>query len=202
MNIFDDIKSPVLLWLKAGLFGLLTVVAGVMLIAADNRRYEVGLLAICVWAACRFYYFFFYVLDHDVGGDKNASIFAMFAKLFSKQKGGGEPHPNVIDTPVENLFNNLPRHLPEEVTETLAKSQHVRIERIVSTGQAGPDGFWYDQPEHEWVVVLQGEAVLEFENHSQRLSPGDHVLIPPQQKHRVASTSDQEPTVWLAVYYF
>ena len=101
-----------------------------------------------------------------------------------------------------NLFEKLPHNLPEELTETLAKSQHVRIERIVSTGQASPDGFWYDQPEHEWVVVLKGEAVLEFENHSQQLFPGDHVLIPPRQKHPVASTSDQEPTVWLAVFYF
>ena len=100
-----------------------------------------------------------------------------------------------------NLFDNLPRRLPNELKETLAMSQHVRIERIVSTGQASPDGFWYDQPEHEWVVVLKGEAVLEFENHSQPLSPGDYILIPPHQKHRVASTSDQEPTVWLAVFY-
>jgi len=80
MNIFDDIKSPLLLWLKGWLFGLMAVLAAVMLmafVAPDNRWYAVGLLAICVWAACRFYYFFFYVLDHYVGGDKNASIFAM-----------------------------------------------------------------------------------------------------------------------------
>ena len=203
MNIFDDIKSPLLLWLKGGLFWLLAVVAAVMLMATDNRWYEVGLLAICVWAACRFYYFFFYVLDHYVGGDKNASIFAMLVKLLSKPspKTLSVPTPPVADLPVKNLFADLPRYLSEELTETLAMSPHVRIERIVSTGQASPNEFWYDQTEHEWVVVLQGEAVLEFENGSQRLLAGDHVLIPPHQKHRVASTSDRESTIWLAVFY-
>ena len=201
MNIFGDIKSPLLLWLKGGLFGLMAVMAAVMLVATGNRWYEVGLLAICVWAACRFYYFFFYVLDHYVGGDKNASIFAMLVKLLSKQKALSAPTPPAADLLTANLLENLPRHLSEELTETLAMSQHVRIERIVSTGQASPAGFWYDQSEHEWVVVLQGKAVLEFESHSQRLLPGNHVLISPHQKHRVASTSDQEPTVWLAVFY-
>ena len=202
MNILDDIKSPLLLWLKAGLFGLLAIVAAVTLIVADNRWSKVVLLAICIWAACRLYYFFFYVLDHYVGGDKNASLFAMLVKGFRKPGTSAAPTQPVVDLPLEkNLFGSLPHHLPEELTETLVLARHVRIERIVSTGQAGPDGFWYDQPEHEWVAVLQGEAVLEFENHSRRLSPGDHVLIPPRQKHRVASTSDQEPTVWLAVFY-
>ena len=100
-----------------------------------------------------------------------------------------------------NLFADLPCHLSAELTETLVMSKYVRIERIVSTGQSSPAGFWYDQPEYEWVVVLQGEAALEFENHSQPLFPGDHVFIPPHQKHRVASTSAHEPTVWLAVFF-
>ena len=88
MNLFDDIESPLLLWLKGWLFGLMAVMAAVMLLAfvtPDHRWYAVGLLAICVWAACRFYYFFFYVLDHYVGGDKNASLFAMLAKLLRRK---------------------------------------------------------------------------------------------------------------------
>ncbi len=102
-----------------------------------------------------------------------------------------------------NLFAGLPQSLPEEWVENLAVSKNVRIERIVSTGQASPPGFWYDQPEHEWVVVLRGEAILEFEGETepQRLSPGDYVVIPAHRKHRVAWTSPDEPTVWLAVFF-
>ena len=82
MHLFDDIKSPVLLYLKGGLFGLLAIMAGTLVVFTDNHWYEVVFLVICVWASCRFYYFLFYVLDHYVGGDKNASVFAMILKLY------------------------------------------------------------------------------------------------------------------------
>lgn len=101
-----------------------------------------------------------------------------------------------------NLFEDLPARLPEELTSVLAESQHVRIERIVSTGQGSPDDFWYDQSEHEWVVVLQGAAVLEFEDNRQLpMNAGDHVLISAHERHRVQSTSPDETTVWLAVFF-
>lgn len=103
---------------------------------------------------------------------------------------------------MNNLFHNLPSDLPEELTTVLTNTEHVRIERIVSTGQASPDGFWYDQAEHEWVAVLSGQAVLKWESGDvQELKPGDFVLIPAHQKHRVESTSPHEPTVWLAVFF-
>ena len=97
----------------------------------------------------------------------------------------------------------LPARLPEELVETLAAGKHVRIERIVSTGQASPEGFWYDQEEIEWVVVLKGEAKLLFEGDAQpiHLKPGDHVTIPAHRRHRVEWTTPKEPTVWLAVFY-
>ena len=101
-----------------------------------------------------------------------------------------------------NLFTDLPTTLPEELVEVLAENQHVRIERIVSTGHASPEGFWYDQDEAEWVVVLKGEAKLLFEDGaSVEMTPGDHVLIPAHRKHRVEWTMPDEPTVWLAVFY-
>ncbi|MCR9119889.1 MAG: cupin domain-containing protein [bacterium] len=100
----------------------------------------------------------------------------------------------------ENLFD-FPSELPEELTQTLLQAGGVRIERIVSTGQSSPAGFWYDQTEHEWVVVLSGSARLEFEDEIQELAPGDYVNIPAGVKHRVAATSKHEPTVWLAVFY-
>ncbi|MEZ6091453.1 MAG: cupin domain-containing protein [Pirellulaceae bacterium] len=67
---------------------------------------------------------------------------------------------------------------------------------------ASPEGFWYDQEENEWVVVLKGEAALLFEDgESVQMMPGDHVLIPAHRKHRVQWTTPDEPTVWLAVFY-
>ena len=39
----------------------------------------------------------------------------------------------------------------------------MRIERIVSTGQSSPPGFWYDQADDEFVVLLSGSARLRFE---------------------------------------
>ncbi|MGL6194153.1 MAG: hypothetical protein ACRC2T_04955 [Thermoguttaceae bacterium] len=53
--------------------------------------------------------------------------------------------------------------MPEELIETLFQAENVRIERIVSTGQSSTENFWYDQPETEWVILLQGEAVLQFQ---------------------------------------
>lgn len=102
----------------------------------------------------------------------------------------------------DNLFADLPTTLPEELVEVLAKNQHVRIERIVSTGHSSPESFWYDQDEHEWVIVLKGEAKLLFEDGEEPITmrPGDHVLIPAHRKHRVEWTTPDEPTVWLAVF--
>ncbi|QDV40292.1 Cupin domain protein [Stieleria neptunia] len=103
----------------------------------------------------------------------------------------------------KNLFTDLPASTAKEYVDVLASSSNVRIERIVSTGQSSADGFWYDQDEHEWVAVLAGEARLSFDDDPEPLTlkPGDHLLIPAHRKHRVEWTSDQEPTVWLAVFF-
>ena len=103
---------------------------------------------------------------------------------------------------VDNLYADLPDAIPTELVETLAGNASCRIERIVSTGQASPPGFWYDQPEVEWVVVLKGEAHLRFEDAANPIlmKPGDYLLIQPHRKHRVEGTSQEEPTVWLAVF--
>jgi len=100
-----------------------------------------------------------------------------------------------------NLFD-LPDPLPdnEEFTEML-RSKNLRIERIVSSGQTTPDGQWYDQDEDEWVALIQGEAILEYENGEKvQLSAGDHILLPAHCRHRVAYTSANPPCIWLAVF--
>ena len=104
---------------------------------------------------------------------------------------------------MNNLFADLPSNLPDELIEILAESKRVRIERIISTGQASPDDFWYDQVDHEWVVVLKGEAKLLFEGDDEpiHMKPGDYINIPAHRKHRAEWTTPDEPTVWLAVSY-
>ncbi len=102
-----------------------------------------------------------------------------------------------------NLFADLSETLPDELLETLVHADHVRIERIVSHGHVSPEGFWYDQAQHEWVVVLRGAARLRFDDDAGVLEmrPGDFVNIAARRRHRVEWTSPGEPTVWLAVHY-
>ena len=97
----------------------------------------------------------------------------------------------------------LPDVLPtHELFETILSVPSLRIERIVSSGQVSPENFWYDQPDNEWVAVLQGEAELEWENGEKTfMQQGDHVLIKAGQKHRVAWTSSSPPCIWLAVFF-
>lgn len=71
----------------------------------------------------------------------------------------------------------------------LLEATKLRIERIVSHGHASPEGFWYDQDQHEWVLVLQGAARLPIESESRELEPGDFINIPAHQKHRVEWTA-------------
>lgn len=104
---------------------------------------------------------------------------------------------------MDNIFDNLPSGMPEELVDVLLSASGVRIERIVSHGHAQGESFWYDQPRHEWVAVLQGAARLRFENDSQlrEMRAGDFVNIPAHRRHRVEWTTPDQPTVWLAIHY-
>lgn len=100
-----------------------------------------------------------------------------------------------------NLFDPLPDAVAGEVFTTLLARPGVRVERIVSLGQATPADAPYDQAWDEWVLVLRGSAGLWMDGHGERtLRPGDHVLIPAGCVHRVTWTAADEPTVWLAVH--
>jgi cupin 2 domain-containing protein len=103
---------------------------------------------------------------------------------------------------VQNLLDNIPASLPKELVEALVNSANVRIERIVSRGHNSPEGFWYDQPTHEWVLVVQGAARLRFEDgRTLEMKSGDYVNIPARARHRVEWTDDTQPTIWLAIHY-
>jgi cupin 2 domain-containing protein len=102
-----------------------------------------------------------------------------------------------------NLLADLPERLTEELFLTLADRGDAKIERIVSTGQASPPGFWYDQSWTEWVFLIAGSAGLLFEGESAArvLKPADFVEIPAHARHRVEWTDAAQPTVWLAVHF-
>jgi cupin 2 domain-containing protein len=102
-----------------------------------------------------------------------------------------------------NLLRDLPDALRAEVTDILLQAPTVRVERIVSHGQASPAGFWYDQDEADWVLLLSGTARLRFadEAAARTLGPGDHLNIAAHRRHRVDWTDRSQPTVWLAVFY-
>ena len=102
---------------------------------------------------------------------------------------------------MKNIFDDLPQHLPKEVVQTLIEAADVRIERIISRGHASAADFWYDDPQHEWVIVLTGAARLQFEDRMIEMKPGDFINIPAFKKHRVDWTTPAEPTVWLGVRY-
>jgi len=97
-----------------------------------------------------------------------------------------------------NIFDLPQLPLPEELTTVLAENGNVRIERIISTGQTSD---WYDQAEAEFIVLLEGNAVVEFENRSVAMSKGDTLIIEPHERHRVNYTSSEPPCVWLCVFY-
>ena len=100
-----------------------------------------------------------------------------------------------------NIFDDVPQNMPKEVVQALLQAGDMRIERIVSHGHASAPDFWYDQPQSEWVIVLQGAAKLQFEDRTVDMKPGDFINIPAFKKHRVEWTTPDEPTVWLGVRY-
>lgn len=103
---------------------------------------------------------------------------------------------------MNNIFDAIPTNLEAESFQRLVESNTIKIERIVSRGHHSPDSGWYDQNENEWVMLVQGEATLAFADAASiTLRAGDYVNIPAHTQHRVAWTSPETETIWLAVHY-
>lgn len=104
---------------------------------------------------------------------------------------------------IRNLFADIPATLPGELVETLCRSDHARIERIVSRGEASPVDSWYDQDENEFVLLVSGQARIGFADGTPvlELTPGDWLDIRAHVRHRVEWTDPKQDTIWLAVHY-
>ena len=102
-----------------------------------------------------------------------------------------------------NIFAKLPQSFSEEAFQEIIRGERLRLERIISFGQATAVGQWYDQEQHEWVVLLSGAAGLRFEGEEglRVLHPGDFANIPAHTRHRVEWTDERQTTVWLALHY-
>jgi len=101
---------------------------------------------------------------------------------------------------VDNLWRLSSASSDQEHIRRLVDIGGVQIEQIVSHGQASPEGFWYDQPTAEWVLLLQGSATLVLDGErTLDLVTGDALLIPAHLRHRVERTS--QDALWLAVHF-
>ncbi len=96
-----------------------------------------------------------------------------------------------------NIFDFKEEKRENELIDILCKEKNLRIERILSYGQTSD---WMIQDEDEWVLVIKGKGILEFEDFSLELNPGESFFIKKGQKHRVSYTSKKETTLWLYVF--
>jgi cupin 2 domain-containing protein len=100
---------------------------------------------------------------------------------------------------IDNIFADASTAAGEENFLALFENDSVKIERIVSNVHSSPAGLWYDQAEHEWVMLVRGGATLEFADGQWiELKEGDCLTIPPHVRHRIQRTAPD--TVWLAVH--
>lgn len=100
-----------------------------------------------------------------------------------------------------NIFDEIPIDKEDEKFFEIFKNDVIKIEKIVSNGQKSPENFWYEQEKSEYILLLEGFAILEFDDYEVELKKGDCLNIPSEQKHRVKFTSLDEPTIWFAVFY-
>ena len=104
---------------------------------------------------------------------------------------------------LHNLFDAIPTQLPEELFTDIFPTEMFRVVRIVSQGHASSKGFWYDQDQNEWVMVLEGAARIRFEDRADAVEPrpGDYLTIPAHKRHRVEWTVPDQRTLWLAIHF-
>lgn len=101
-----------------------------------------------------------------------------------------------------NIFDEISNNPPQEVLKTLLESPYIRIERIISKGHTSPESGWYDQEQSEWVLLIEGAAIITYEDGEEiKLQKDDYLNIPAHVKHKVSWTDPNCETIWLAVFY-
>jgi len=96
-----------------------------------------------------------------------------------------------------NLYDYIAPQSGEDLT-TLLTHKNIKINRIVSSDNV--EAVEYSQEEDEWIVLLEGEAMLLIENKEKTLTKGDTLFIPAKTPHSVLNTGNG--TVWLTVHIF
>lgn len=99
---------------------------------------------------------------------------------------------------VANLYHSLPSLSTGERFQELWRRAQLRVELIQSS--ATPARNLYDQEQDEWVLLLEGRALLEVNGEHLALGPGDHLVIPAHTPHRVLETHPEPRCLWLAVH--
>ena len=89
MKLFGDLKSAGVIHMKGWLFLVLAITASVGLLIQNPSWQNIALLAIALWAACRWYYYMFYVIEKYVDPNfKFAGLSSFFRYQLSKRFNG------------------------------------------------------------------------------------------------------------------
>ncbi len=83
-----DLTSKRWIVAKGILFALLAAFSGTLVVLAEVTKWQrTGFLVLCVWAACRFYYFLFHVLHAYVDPSlPSAGVVDLLKRLASRGK--------------------------------------------------------------------------------------------------------------------
>ena len=95
-----------------------------------------------------------------------------------------------------NLYDSPSADENREIFTPLFENDSIKIESIRSWLKTA--GELYNQDQDEWVILLEGEAVLEIDTQIVYLARGDYLFIPKHTPHRVHSTAKN--ALWLGVF--
>ena len=95
-----------------------------------------------------------------------------------------------------NLFEDTAPRAQGERVETLLQHKNLVIERIISSAATNPTALVQEQD--EWVLLVQGTAVLDIDGAAKSLKAGDCVVLPAKTPHTVKQVS--AGALWLAVH--
>ena len=111
--------------------------------------------------------------------------------------------PNDAAQSSDNLLTQLLPAEGEESVQLLQQGASWQLKLINSNRFQSPAGTWLDQDDHEWVLLLRGSARVRLADPDRLmdLSVGDHLHLPPHQRHRVERTDPAPGTLWLALHW-